>query len=203
LAAAFQRRAEDLMRESLVLLDVEPSRDYFLSLFRDRGLNLDCVPAEISEMVRGFVGHGLGYSLLATKPATQHDLRRPRAGGAAADRAVKNSRLVLATLSGRSMSPMASEFAEHSAMRSLASTMRTRRGMARLRRAPICARRRAKLITCRPKQSPFPSRDAEICAPTEGSQQHSMTRRGPTGSDGQRPNRAAKPGPDWRGEDPI
>jgi DNA-binding transcriptional LysR family regulator len=64
-------------------------------------------------MVRGFVGHGLGYSLLATKPANNmtYDGRalvaRPLTG------AVKNSRLVLVTLKGRSMSAMALEFAEH------------------------------------------------------------------------------------------
>jgi len=63
--------------------------------------------------VRGFVGHGLGYSLLATKPANNmtYDGRalvaRPLAN------AVKNSRLVLATLDGRSLSAMATEFAEH------------------------------------------------------------------------------------------
>ncbi len=94
LAAASSIALEDLMQESLVLLDVEPSREYFFSLFR-------------------FVGHGLGYSLLATKPANNmtYDGRalvaRPLTG------AVKNSRLVLVTLKGRSMSAMALEFAEH------------------------------------------------------------------------------------------
>jgi len=29
---------EDLAPEPLALLDIEPSRDYFLSLFKDRGL---------------------------------------------------------------------------------------------------------------------------------------------------------------------
>ena len=58
------------MQESLVLLDIEPSRNYFLSLFRDRGLEPQVGYCSRSlEMVRGFVGHGLGYSLLATKPA--------------------------------------------------------------------------------------------------------------------------------------
>jgi len=105
---------EDLQKEPLVLLDVEPSRGYFLSMFRDHGLepNLGLCTKSL-EMVRGFVGHGLGYSLLATKPANNmtYDGRalvaRPLAN------AVKNSRLVLATLGSRSMSPMAGEFAEH------------------------------------------------------------------------------------------
>jgi flavin reductase (DIM6/NTAB) family NADH-FMN oxidoreductase RutF len=114
LAAASSIALEDLMQESLVLLDVEPSRDYFLSLFRDRGLEPQIgYRLKSLEMVRGFVGHGLGYSLLATKPANNmtYDGRalvaRPLTG------AVKNSRLVLVSLNGRSMSAMALEFAEH------------------------------------------------------------------------------------------
>jgi DNA-binding transcriptional LysR family regulator len=64
-------------------------------------------------MVRGFVGHGLGYSLLATKPANAmtYDGRalvaRPLADS------VKNSRLVLATSANRALSPLAAEFADH------------------------------------------------------------------------------------------
>jgi DNA-binding transcriptional LysR family regulator len=114
LAAASSIELEDLVQECLVLLDVEPSRGYFLSLFRDRGLEPQIgYRLRSLEMVRGFVGHGLGYSLLATKPANNmsYDGRalvaRPLTG------AVKNSRLVLATLSGRSMSALAMEFAEH------------------------------------------------------------------------------------------
>ena len=114
LAAASSIALEDLVQESLVLLDIEPSRNYFLSLFRDCGLEPQVGYRSRSlEMVRGFVGHGLGYSLLATKPANNmtYDGRalvaRPLAS------AVKNSRIVLATLSGRSMSAVAMEFAEH------------------------------------------------------------------------------------------
>jgi flavin reductase (DIM6/NTAB) family NADH-FMN oxidoreductase RutF/DNA-binding transcriptional LysR family regulator len=114
LAAASSIALEDLVQEPLVLLDIEPSRNYFLSLFRDRGLEPQVGYRSRSlEMVRGFVGHGLGYSLLATKPANNmtYDGRalvaRPLAS------AVKNSRLVLATLRGRSVSAAATEFAEH------------------------------------------------------------------------------------------
>jgi flavin reductase (DIM6/NTAB) family NADH-FMN oxidoreductase RutF len=114
LAGAPSIALEDLRKEPLVLLDVEPSRGYFLSMFRDHGLEPHLgLCTKSLEMVRGFVGHGLGYSLLATKPANNmtYDGRalvaRPLAD------AVKNSRLVLATLGSRSMSPMAREFAEH------------------------------------------------------------------------------------------
>jgi flavin reductase (DIM6/NTAB) family NADH-FMN oxidoreductase RutF len=114
LATAPAIALQELMQESLVLLDVEPSRDYILSLFRDCGLEPTIGYRSRSlEMVRGFVGHGLGYSLLATKPANNmtYDGRalvaRPLTG------AVKNSRLVLAHLRRRPMSAMALEFAEH------------------------------------------------------------------------------------------
>ena len=64
-------------------------------------------------MVRGLVGHGLGYSLLATKPANNmtYDGRALVARPLSA--AVKNSRLVIAVLDGRSLSGLAVEFAEH------------------------------------------------------------------------------------------
>jgi flavin reductase (DIM6/NTAB) family NADH-FMN oxidoreductase RutF len=105
---------QDLVKESLVMLDVEPTQDYLLSLFRDHGIEPHIgYRSKSLEMVRGFVGHGLGYSLLATKPANNmtYDGRalvtRPLTD------TVKNSRLVLATLGGRSLSAAALEFAEH------------------------------------------------------------------------------------------
>ena len=97
-----------------MLLDVEPNRNYMLSLFQERGLDPQIGYRSRSlEMVRGLVGHGLGYSLLATKPANNmtYDGRalvaRPLTG------AVKNSRLVLAALRSRSSSALAAEFADH------------------------------------------------------------------------------------------
>src|SRR5580692_1647169 len=114
LAAASTIELADLTAESLILLDIDPSRNYILSLFRDGGLEPQIGYRSRSlEMVRGLGGHGLGYSLLAAKPANNmtYDGRalvaRPLAG------TVQNSRLVLATLRGRPMSAMAQEFAEH------------------------------------------------------------------------------------------
>jgi flavin reductase (DIM6/NTAB) family NADH-FMN oxidoreductase RutF len=115
LAAASAVALQDLMQESLVLLDTEPNRTYILSLFRDCGLDQPQIGyrSRSLEMVRGLVGHGLGYSLLATKPANNmtYDGRalvaRPLAS------AVKNSALVIAALRGRSLSAMAVEFADH------------------------------------------------------------------------------------------
>jgi flavin reductase (DIM6/NTAB) family NADH-FMN oxidoreductase RutF/DNA-binding transcriptional LysR family regulator len=114
LAAHTTIALEELVTEPLVLLDVDPSRDYFLSLFRDCGLApLIGYRIHSLEMVRGLVGHGLGYSLLATKPANNmsYDGRalvaRPLAGK------VATSRLVLATLAARPATALTQEFAGH------------------------------------------------------------------------------------------
>jgi flavin reductase (DIM6/NTAB) family NADH-FMN oxidoreductase RutF len=105
---------EALVHEPMALLELEPSREYFLSLFRARGLEPTIgFRTKSLEMVRGYVGHGLGYSILAAKPANNmsYDGRalvaRPLSGP------VPNSKVVLATLAGRNLSPMALEFAAH------------------------------------------------------------------------------------------
>lgn len=102
---------DDLKEEPLVLLDSPPSRDYFLSLFD--GVEWDPRVAHTSssfEMVRGMVGHGLGYSLLATKPASAmtYDgkalITRPLASK------LKPSDVVLAKKTGVTLSPEAQAF---------------------------------------------------------------------------------------------
>lgn len=105
---------EALVQEPLILLDVEPSRDYFLSLFRDRGLEPFIGYRTSSfEMVRGLVGHGLGYSLLATKPANNISYDGRALVTRALSGEVKNSRLVLAHLASRPMDASALAFAGH------------------------------------------------------------------------------------------
>ena len=61
----------DLVEHPMVLLDSPPSARYFLSFFTDAGLQPNVSYRSASfEMVRGLVGRGLGYSILATKPAS-------------------------------------------------------------------------------------------------------------------------------------
>jgi DNA-binding transcriptional LysR family regulator len=64
-------------------------------------------------MVRGFVGHGLGYSVLATKPANNMTYDGRALVARPLSDTVRNNRLVLVTLGSRVQSPMALEFAEH------------------------------------------------------------------------------------------
>ncbi len=59
----------DMMDDKLVLLDIPPSREYFLSIFHSVGLEPSITFRSSSlEMVRGMVGQGQGYSLLVTHP---------------------------------------------------------------------------------------------------------------------------------------
>jgi flavin reductase (DIM6/NTAB) family NADH-FMN oxidoreductase RutF len=105
---------EDLVREPMALLDLAPGREYFLSLFRSRGLEPTIgFRTKSLEMVRGFVGHGLGYGILAAKPANNMTYDGRALVTRPLSVAVSNSRLVLATLASREMSPMALEFAAH------------------------------------------------------------------------------------------
>ncbi len=59
----------DMMGDKLVLLDIPPSREYFLGIFQSVGLKPAVAFRSSSlEMVRGMVGQGQGYSLLVTHP---------------------------------------------------------------------------------------------------------------------------------------
>ena len=60
---------EDLADEPMILLDVAPSRTYFLRLMHSAGIEPHIAFSSPSmELVRGLVGKGQGYSLLATRP---------------------------------------------------------------------------------------------------------------------------------------
>ena len=68
---AAQKRVSlrDLVLEPMILLDVLPSRTYFISIFEESGLQPNIVFSSPSiEMVRGMVGQGFGFSVLVTHP---------------------------------------------------------------------------------------------------------------------------------------
>lgn len=102
---------QDLDGAPMVLLDAPPSRNYFLGLFDGSGVKPHVAYRSTSfEMVRGLVGQGLGYSLLATKPVgdVSYDGSALVARPLATDTAP--SRLVLAYQRHRGHSPMAELF---------------------------------------------------------------------------------------------
>ena len=101
----------DLADLPMVLLNSPPSAEYFLAIMRNAGVEPDVAYQSASfEMVRGLVGHGLGYSLLATKPASamiydgKSVISRPLKCDAPA------SPVVLAARSGAKLSPAAARF---------------------------------------------------------------------------------------------
>ncbi|TCS42344.1 LysR family transcriptional regulator [Reinekea marinisedimentorum] len=62
---------DELSREPLILLDVIPSKNYFLNIFSEKGLHPEIAYASPSiEMVRCMVGRGQGISVLVTRPCT-------------------------------------------------------------------------------------------------------------------------------------
>ncbi|MEO1104961.1 MAG: LysR substrate-binding domain-containing protein, partial [Pseudomonadota bacterium] len=76
---------------------VTESRDYALSLFSAEGLTptIRWRVASI-EMVRGLVGHGLGYAILATKPANSVTYDGLALAARPLDNTVKGSEMVVA-----------------------------------------------------------------------------------------------------------
>ncbi len=85
----------DLAQEPFVLIDLPHSRDYFLSLFR----TVDAMPQNLIrctslETLRGMVAHGLGVSVLVTRPFGDHShdglplLCRPLAENVPAQRVI-------------------------------------------------------------------------------------------------------------------
>lgn len=114
LATRPQLSVEDLAQESFVLLDAPTSREYFLSIFEAAGVEPKIRFRSGSfEMVRGLVGHGLGYSLLATKPASNMTYDGRALTTVKLDCDVSGSRVVLATKEGARLSPVAVSFVKH------------------------------------------------------------------------------------------
>ncbi|MGI9319011.1 MAG: LysR substrate-binding domain-containing protein [bacterium] len=104
----------DLANEPMVLLDIAPSRDYFPSILRKSNVEPNVKFKSSSfEMVRGMVGHGLGYTLLATKPASgmTYDGRALVTRPLLAD--IAPSRVVLVSRKGIELSPAAEAFKIH------------------------------------------------------------------------------------------
>lgn len=114
LASRSRLDLETLASEPLILLDAPPSRDYFLSVFDARGVAPRIRHRSGSlEVVRGLVAHGLGYSLLATKPASNMSYDGHGLATVALDCQVPGSRIVLARKEGTQLSAAAATFSRH------------------------------------------------------------------------------------------
>ncbi|SFX35360.1 NADH-FMN oxidoreductase RutF, flavin reductase (DIM6/NTAB) family [Paracoccus pantotrophus] len=103
----------ELAAEPMVLLDAPPSSAYFTGILEAQGVEPLIAHRSASfEMVRGMVAHGLGYTLLCTKPASSMSydglplVALPLAG----DHAL--SQIVLAWRKGHALSSAAQRFAQ-------------------------------------------------------------------------------------------
>lgn len=89
----------ELSQEPMILLDVLPSKHYFVSLFTEQGLAPHIAFASPSiEMVRGMVGQGLGFSILVTRPHSNYTYDGQRVVMVELSEEVSPSALVIAQL---------------------------------------------------------------------------------------------------------
>jgi len=104
----------DLVLEPMILLDVLPSRTYFVSIFEELGLQPNIVFGSPSiEMVRGMVGQGFGFSLLVTRPHTDRTYDGQRVVCVELTEQVTGSGLVAAWLKRSQLTKPARLFVEY------------------------------------------------------------------------------------------
>lgn len=102
---------ERLAHEPMVLLDAPPSDEYFVDIFRSAGLEPNIrFRSRSFEMVRGLVAHGLGFSLLATKPASNMSYDGKALVTRPLDVYSEPGRVVLARRRGEPAKPIAQRF---------------------------------------------------------------------------------------------
>jgi DNA-binding transcriptional LysR family regulator len=103
-----------LAHESLVLLDVPPSRTYFLRILKAAGIEPEIAFSSPSlEVVRGLVGQGLGYSILVTRPFGDHSYDGERLAVRNIAGEAEHAVIVLATLKQMRKTRLISAFEEY------------------------------------------------------------------------------------------
>jgi len=103
-----------LAKEPLVLLDLPLSRDYFRSLFAQRGLEpLVARRSPHMEVVRALVANGFGYSLVNARPLNDRALDGAELAIVAIRGAHRPMRLGIATLRGLRSTRAAVAFRDH------------------------------------------------------------------------------------------
>ncbi|SMB51136.1 LysR family transcriptional regulator [Serratia proteamaculans] len=103
----------DLATEPMVLLDLLPSRNYFLNLFTRVGITPNIVFSSPSlELVRGMVGQGLGFAILVTRPYGQYSYDGQPLATVELQDEVEGSGLVVAWLTANQLTKPAQLFVE-------------------------------------------------------------------------------------------
>lgn len=104
----------ELSAEPMILLDVRPSRRYFLSIFEELGLHPHIAYSSPSiEMVRGMVGQGFGFSVLVTRPHSDYTYDGCRVAAVPISDDVTGSGLVAAWLKKAPMTKPAQLFVDY------------------------------------------------------------------------------------------
>jgi len=97
----------------MVLLDTPPSSTYFIALLEQAGVTPDIAHRSGNiEMVRGLVGQGLGYALLATRPAASLTYDGRALVTCRLNSLAAPSGVVLARRRNSELSPSARQFAQ-------------------------------------------------------------------------------------------
>lgn len=105
---------EELSHEPMILLDVVPSRNYFVDIFKNRGFYPTVAYSSPSiEMVRCMVGQGLGFSLLVTRPYTENTYDGQRLVQLDIEDDMPTSTLVMAYLKNSQPSPTTRLFMDY------------------------------------------------------------------------------------------
>lgn len=113
LAAEARVALADLVEEPLVLLGLPHSRDYFLSVFRNLGLEPRVAhETPAFEMVRGLVANGYGYSIMHSRPVSDRALDGRRLVYRPVREPARSHRLGVARLAGGRMTRAAALFVE-------------------------------------------------------------------------------------------
>lgn len=103
---------DDLEGEPMVLLSIPPSPDYFLGLLRDRGIEPRIAWRSASiETVRGMVANGLGFTLLASRPASDRSYDGKRTVAIPLAWKAPPSKIVLVRRKGEQLTGAAERFA--------------------------------------------------------------------------------------------
>lgn len=113
LAGEASVKLADLVDEPMILVDLPFSRDYFIGVFTERGLQPNVQYRSSSyETVRAMVAQDHGYSLLHQRPATDSTYAGGRVVAVPLADEVRPLRVVVASLQSMRMSRRAGAFAE-------------------------------------------------------------------------------------------
>jgi DNA-binding transcriptional LysR family regulator len=104
----------ELVAEPFLLLDLPHSRDYFLGMFRDRGLTPEVAfRSRSQELLRGLVGNGLGWTIQNVQPESPYAIDGSRITSLPLEPGLPPVRVVLAALPGPASRPAVQAVARH------------------------------------------------------------------------------------------